>query len=230
MKLFVPEPQIELYKHGFEKHDLLGRKEQGNQLSDLVEKISDPMVIALDGQWGSGKSVFLKCWVGEHTQSKEYTSKPIYFDAFQHDFMSDPLIALVSVLDEQIQKDKKAWKTAKLAASKLLRLGARVGLAVATAGATEIAGTLADAAIDTASNAAGSSIDNFWKAENSKRDAITNFRDALTEMGTDQKLVIVIDELDRCRPDFALSMLEIIKHLFSVPNIHFVLGVNLNAL
>ena len=52
----------------------------------------------------------------------------------------------------------------------------------------------------------------------------------MTELAQNQKLVIVIDELDRCRPDFALSMLEILKHLFHVPNGHFVLGVNLTAL
>jgi len=43
-------------------------------------------------------------------------------------------------------------------------------------------------------------------------------------------LVIVIDELDRCRPDFALDVLEVIEHFFSVPNVHFILGVNLHAL
>ena len=52
----------------------------------------------------------------------------------------------------------------------------------------------------------------------------------MTQLANDQKLIIVIDELDRCRPDFALSMLEILKHLFHVPNVHFVLGVNLTAL
>ena len=43
-------------------------------------------------------------------------------------------------------------------------------------------------------------------------------------------LIFVVDELDRCRPDYALEVLEIIKHLFSVPRVHFVLGANLEAL
>jgi hypothetical protein len=43
-------------------------------------------------------------------------------------------------------------------------------------------------------------------------------------------LVVVVDELDRCRPDYALALLEVVKHFFSVPNVHFVLGVNLEAL
>ncbi len=51
-------------------------------------------------------------------------------------------------------------------------------------------------------------------------------------VGTETKtpVVFVIDELDRCRPDYALEVLEIIKHVFDVPHVHFVLGVNLKSL
>src|SRR5690625_1737253 len=65
-----------------------------------------------------------------------------------------------------------------------------------------------------------------------------DLRDALTELtksasSEDQRpipLVVVVDELDRCRPDYALALLEIIKHFFSVEHVHFVLGVNRKAL
>lgn len=43
-------------------------------------------------------------------------------------------------------------------------------------------------------------------------------------------IVIVIDELDRCRPDYALAVLEVIKHFFAVPKVHFILGINGEAL
>ena len=45
-----------------------------------------------------------------------------------------------------------------------------------------------------------------------------------------EPLVIIIDELDRCRPLFALNVLERIKHFFSVPGVHFVLGCHLGQL
>jgi len=51
-----------------------------------------------------------------------------------------------------------------------------------------------------------------------------------TKDGKKKNLVIIIDELDRCRPDYALSILEYIKHFFSEPIVHFVLGVNFNML
>jgi len=50
------------------------------------------------------------------------------------------------------------------------------------------------------------------------------------DKSTGGNVVFVIDELDRCRPDYALAMLEVIKNFFTVPHLHFVLGVNLAAL
>ena len=43
-------------------------------------------------------------------------------------------------------------------------------------------------------------------------------------------LVIAIDELDRCRPPYAVEMLEAAKHLFSVDRVIFALAVNRSQL
>lgn len=59
-KLFLPDPEICLYKDGFGQNDILDRAKTGTQMSDLLERISDPLVIALDGKWGTGKTHFLK--------------------------------------------------------------------------------------------------------------------------------------------------------------------------
>ena len=234
MTFIIPEPDIKLYHDGFDEHDLLNRKAEGERLSKIVEAVSEPLTIAIDGAWGSGKSVFLKCWVGEHSKNENHAAQPIYFDAFAHDFMNDPLIALVSVIDERIAGDEslwaKGWKTAKTVAPKLARFAIRVGLSAATVGGTEIANAVGDAAIEKSAEMLDGETQKFWAAENSKRAAIKEFRDALTEMAKEQKLVIVVDELDRCRPDFALSLLEIIKHLFDVPNVGFAFGTNMDAL
>jgi len=126
----------------------------------------------------------------------------------------------------------------KAAASKLWRPAARIGLAVATAGATEIAVAAVDPMLEAGSKELESASKDFWKKEEGKRAAMTEFRIAISALSkpTDErvpasKLVIVVDELDRCRPDYALALLETIKHFFfNVPNVHFVLGVNLSEL
>jgi len=243
MRLFVPEPQIELYEDGFDSHDILGRAETGKRLSELVENIDDPMVIALTGAWGSGKSFFLKCWVGEHLKpAYGHKAQTVYFDAFQHDYMDDPLIALTGVLAERFEKDastpgKTALEKAKKFAPALARTAFRVGIAALTAGVVTKADDISDAAIEALGDEMSEASQKFWRTEDSRRDAMQSFREALTALtepdddgGPTKRFVIVVDELDRCRPDFALSLLEVVKHFFSIPGISFVLGANMDEL
>ncbi|WP_281707757.1 KAP family P-loop NTPase fold protein [Phaeobacter italicus] len=265
MRLTVPEPKIDLYNDGFADHDQLDRKTTGDKLSDLVERIDDPMVIALDGAWGSGKSFFLKCWVGEHLKRKENTTQTVYFDAFEHDFLDDPLIALTGAIAERFESAESREEDQKSERSKKIKKAAwavgkgalRIGASVATVGATEALSDMGDAVANAVGDEArtflSSDIGNgeaekFWTAHEARIAAMKAFRIALTELtkpvtedqaseddrlrvgNPTRKLVVVIDELDRCRPDYALSLLEIIKHFFNVPGVHFVLGVNLTEL
>lgn len=146
------------------------------------------------------------------------------------------MIALTAAISDRFESDvQKAgvWNKAKAAAALLWRPAARVGLAAVTVGATELAGNVSDAAINAAGKLAADKVDEFWKKEDGKKGAMAQFASALEELtgldtaGKEQKLIVVVDELDRCRPDYALSVLEVIKHFFEVPNVHFILGINL---
>lgn len=248
MRLTIKEPQIELYKDGFEGNCKLGRRETGTQLSKLVEDFDENLVIALDGAWGSGKSFFLKCWVGQHLQDHGASTQTVYFDAFQHDYLDDPLIALTAAISERIEQEPeskaaKAWKVAKNAAPFLGKAALRLGTAALVGKAISLTGEDDGAANDIGDKLAeesgeiSKSLAEFWSKEDGKRAAMEAFKKALVQLtqpdeagSPTQKLVIVIDELDRCRPDYALSLLEIIKHFFAVDGVHFVLGVNLKEL
>ncbi|WP_269434816.1 KAP family P-loop NTPase fold protein [Cochlodiniinecator piscidefendens] len=242
MRLTLPDPKIDIGKDGFEtsadgtKKCHLNRAETGRHLSRLVDSIEDPMVIALDGSWGSGKSHFLKLWTGAHVNENGGKAKTIYFDAFEHDFLDDPLITLISKLSEKPETPGK-FKKLKATGMKLLKPAARTTLAAATYGGTELVGALGDAILNKAANELETLSEAFWEKEASRTAAMQEFKTALRELTEPdddgkptQKIVIIIDELDRCRPDYALNMLEIMKHFFAVDGIHFVLGVNLAAL
>lgn len=259
MHFLPPEHEVDLYKEGFGEDDLLERASFGKSLSNFVEKVEDPLVIAIDGEWGQGKSFFLKRWVGAHTLQNNGKATMVYFDAFAHDYLDDPLIALVGVVTDRItelsqeaegasKSDESYWKpiqrtTIKLA-KKLPNIGISAvgaGLSVATGGLSDVGKKVADAIIDSASDEGKKLLDEYWKSEDSKRNAMKEFRDMLktfveanrveNKQGEEiNSLIIVIDELDRCRPDYALSVLEIIKHLFNVKGVQFILGVNLEAL
>lgn len=237
MKLYPPEPTVDLYKDGFGTDDFLNRRSTGKALSELVERIADPLAIVLDGPWGSGKSYFLKRWVGAHTGENSGNATTVYFDAFANDYLDDPLTGLAAAINWRLPADTqpKAKRAFKGAVATLARPALRMGLAVATAGVTEAAGSLVDAAVAAGSGELDKAVDTFWRREDGRREAMRQVERSLLEItkapnGSVRKLVVVIDELDRCRPDYALAVLETIKHFFAVPNVHFVLGVNLSAL
>ncbi len=80
-------------EEGFsEDKDIFGLKPLGDGMTNLVSSSKDPLVIAFDGQWGSGKTTFLKMWVGELRKQGFAT---IYFDAFANDYIEDAFAALV---------------------------------------------------------------------------------------------------------------------------------------
>lgn len=259
MHFLPPEHEVDLYKEGFGDDDLLERASFGKSLSNFVEKVEDPLVIAIDGEWGQGKSFFLKRWVGAHTLQNNGKATMVYFDAFAHDYLDDPLIALVGVVTDRItelskgnksvsEKVQGTWKSVQRAAIKLAKPTAKMaisavgaGLSVATGGLSDAAKKVVNEMIDTASKEGQELLDQYWKSEDGKRNAMKEFRDMLKEFVETNRgensqgketnsLIIVIDELDRCRPDYALSVLEIIKHLFNVKGVQFILGVNLEAL
>ena len=61
-------------------------------------------------------------------------------------------------------------------------------------------------------------------------ESIKTLKSALLEIASESPIVIFVDELDRCRPDFAISMMESIKHIFDVENVRFVLVTNSDQL
>ena len=238
MKLFPPEPKVDLYNEGFGADDFLNRKPTGKALSDLVERIEDPLVIVLDGPWGSGKSYFLTRWVGAHTIENSGEATTVYFDAFANDFLDDPLTGLAGAVNERLpdNTDPKARRLFKGAIAKLRKPVVRTGMAALTAGLSEMSGPIVDAMISAGGSHLEQAVDDFWKREDGKREAMKEVERSLLSItqGANglhaNKLVIVIDELDRCRPDYALAVLETIKHFFAVSNVHFILGVNMVAL
>lgn len=237
MRFLPPDDDVVLYEQGFDD-DLLGRVRVGKALSELLERIEDPLVVALDGRWGSGKTYFLKRWVGAHKAQHNGTATTIYFDAFANDYLSDPLIALVGAVGDRMPPSKKSkLEKVRKTAIKFVKPLTRIGLAAATFGATEALNDFGDAVAEAAKGEAVKVLDDFWKREEGRRAAMEEFRAAIASLMTSENgdadpapLIIVIDELDRCRPDYALEVLEVIKHFFSVPRVHFVLGVNLFAL
>ncbi len=212
--------------------DILKRKTFGEALTRLVQAIPDGGVVALDSPWGEGKTTFVKMWRGYLHQQN---IKSIYFDAFEHDYSDDPFICLSAELltffesvgaEEQTLKDKMAS-----VGKGVLKAGLNLGLKVLTLNAvdgTALENVGADIAQELSTITDKQILDRIQTQKNLKQN-IQDFRDRLVQVVQDHAggtLVFVIDELDRCRPDFAVAMIEQVKHLFAARGVVFVLVLN----
>ncbi|ODT70822.1 MAG: hypothetical protein ABS69_15185 [Nitrosomonadales bacterium SCN 54-20] len=240
MKLTVPPLEIK-DDEGFSEKDIFKRKEFGEKLANLIENTDGELVIALDAPWGEGKSTFIKMWQGL-LSSKEHSIPNIYIDAFAHDYIDDPFIAIASTITnyaddkfphEKVVADFKE-KTKKIGVQ-LLSWTAKLGVKAATLGtvsATDI-GELKGIKDDLSKGVSGVVSDFIEERLTSHAkdiELLESFRKLLSELSqklnNDKPLVIIIDELDRCKPTYSLKVIERIKHLFAAPHVVFLLVVN----
>lgn len=242
-------PPLDIPEDSPFQNDLFGREELANRLFNLISRLDDGLVMSINAPWGEGKTSFVKMW-NAFLRQKE--AKCIYFDAFAQDYIDDAFIAITSEIASMVENEfeesqspktrlKEFKNKASKAGVKLLSWGAKVGIKAATLGAikdTDIEGLkeIKKAFVEDGS----SLISNFveQKLDNYKEDikTIKNFKKELEALSTDIKnetghpLVFIIDELDRCKPTYALDLIEKIKHFFSVKNIVFVLVMNIAQL
>lgn len=246
MRLFPPPLAIGDTEGFTEEKDLFDRADLGRGLANLIDAADEPLVIAVDGQWGSGKTVFLRMWAGE---LRKKGIAVVFFDAFENDFAEDPftaiageLVTLARAKQKLGTKAGKAFVKSAVGASKvLLRSGLKLGVKAVTLGVVNaddlqaVCDDIADELSEIADKHLGELITKTEKAKTTIeafREALRQLPTLLSDRGADQRprLVIIIDELDRCKPLFALSLLERVKHFYAVPDVHFVLGVHLGQL
>jgi hypothetical protein len=244
MRFFLPPVEIGDTEGFTKSKDIFERAALGEGLTNVVTTVSEPLVIALDGQWGSGKTTFLKMWAGE-LRKKHFPV--VYLDAFRHDYSDDAFTAVASeiiALAGSRRKSTKAFLDKAVGVGKvILQSGLKIGVKVGTLGVLDGADieTAASDIAKEASDIMDKYVGDLLTKHKQQEGVIDAFKKALTELpsllstnGTNESpmkpLVVIIDELDRCRPVFALELLERIKHFFSVPNVHFVLGAHLGQL
>lgn len=205
----------------------LERKQYSDVLTNIVSNYQDGFVMAVNNRWGTGKTTFVKMWQQDLIDNNFQT---VYFNAWENDFEDNPLTALMGELKTLTNQDtdpkfQKALKNAAILSKQI---------------APAIIQALVDKYIldtnnikDVITSATKGLADIFENDVNNyekKKLGIKEFRESLSKFIADtnegKPIIFIIDELDRCRPNYAVSILEQIKHFFSVPNIVFVLSID----
>ena len=215
--------------------DLLNRKDLADNLTNLVKDLEDPSLsICIDGAWGTGKTFFLERWK-YHLEKVGFPS-PIYFNAWEDDFIENPLISILGQLNSHFKQRKMEVRGLLEASTSYARLAA-YDLAIVGKGLLKKnTGVDFGELTKDPKEAWGSTnpIRAYLALDQERKVLIEELnrmsRQALESANNVEEprpIVFIIDELDRCRPTFAIELLERVKHIFNqVPGIIFVFGLN----
>jgi len=209
----------------------LDRRQFADILTNMVAYAEDGFTMALTGKWGSGKTTFVKMW---KQMLADQGYKTFYLNAWSSDFVEDPLIAIFNGLLSCLPSSNKdkAHKAVKELCSSLrslerwgtLLLGVAKGVS-----STFVGEQTADAAAEFLGAKKSLCDDELAKLVD-YQSTIDGFKNSIQDLvltDSDGKPVIVIvDELDRCKPDYAILYLERIKHFFDIDGVIFVLTLD----
>lgn len=207
----------------------LAREPYARVLTDIVDTYADGFVLAINNEWGTGKTTFVKMWQ-QHLKNEGF--RTVYFNAWENDFDNAPLVAIMSELATltNIGNDK-VFKSVIEKGSILVKNIAPVLVK------SLVKKYIGDINLDTIENTTKASteiLEQEIKAYTSKKKTVVDFRNELEKFvklsPKEKPLIFIVDELDRCRPNYAVEVLEQIKHFFSVSGIVFVLSIDKNHL
>lgn len=203
------------------------RKRFVDQLMPLIESTFDRDIneeeriktISIDASWGMGKTL-LKDVLVEKLTEKEIKVKAI--NAWETDYFSDPMKSLIGEINESdlnissdtIEKGEKLIKNIGGIATKIFGTALLKKLNFTDEDITNIKSIFQG--IDS------SGIEEYKKY----KDLVKKFKESFgVGIGT-SKRVIILDELDRCKPNYSVELLEAIKHIFDIYNLTFIFLIN----
>lgn len=228
-------------------NDELERESIIFRLTNLIGTITQPFVISVEAPWGAGKTTFLRMWK-QYLENEKY--RVIYFNAWETDFSDDPLVSFIGELDEalnEIQEDlgdraehvQELWDKTKKIGAGVLKRAIPLVVQIGTAGILrqqDVEGLVEHS--NEISSLFASVAEEKLQDYGKEKEGIKQFRASLAEIAqlvveddaTKAPLVFIIDELDRCKPTYAIALLERIKHLFAVEGIIFILAMDRDQL
>lgn len=239
--------RIKTEKYGEEQkeslnHDAMARESEIKVIQNLCVNSTDGFVLAINGEWGIGKTWFLQK-LQQELDNSGFAS--LYFNAWSTDFAEDPLGAISACFLKHLatlQSSKELDEIKKKFGGALRNLALASAFSLADL-ASEVIKTSTGGILDPSAikkhwdQISSSEVEDLAAIFNKQEEAVTEFRKVLSETvellvkaNNSSKLIILVDELDRCRPTYAIELLERIKHFFATKNVVFIFGVNLNQL
>lgn len=217
--------------------DLLDREEFVNQMISITETLSlnkKNVCYALNGRWGVGKTVVLEMF--EEKLSTRPTADKFFimrYNCWKNDFYKEPLIAIVATLLEAIDNFANALTDEQKGTLKGVFNKAVTPLCILADNLFGIkVGSALKQIMDFCKDIKDDS--NTYVSEKHAFDPMFDFKkvlhqlkDSLQELAEAYTIVILVDDIDRCLPEYSIQVLERLHHIFSdIPNIQLILAID----
>lgn len=224
------------------KLDVLNRGAFVEQLLRLIDNIANNKAstcFAINGAWGCGKSFVLDMLEEQLNMiqsEKTYTDKyfVIRYNSWEFDYYEEPLIAIVSTMITAIEEKTKLFPDSqeKQEILGMLKATGVALLSMANAAVKEKIGLDCQTAFETVckgekEGAATYESAHEYDAYFSFNKMISKLSELLEEISREHTVVLIVDELDRCIPEYAVKVLERLHHLMeNQSNIITVLAID----
>ncbi len=235
----------------------LGRAEWGDQIAKLAISSKPPKTMAIHGTWGTGKTSALAqihARLGgkpvysisdTNIQAIENSDKieTVWFEAWQYQHENNIVHALLKEIREQLSPTAKVLKAFNKIAEVTFRTALQsIDFSIEAAGITF---GLKDSVKNYKENLKDYKkrhLSDLIQADTIKKmlknaidillniDKPSDLKRILVGGKSDKKLVIFIDDLDRCEPESAYKILESIKIYLNLDNCIFILGMDMEAI
>lgn len=190
-------------------------------LQEFIKKVDTPYVLGLDGGYGTGKTHFATRFCAQiHEEIKS-----LYFSAWEKDYYNNPMLSFVEMITWLVKKESERFdidciKQAKATIQSLLN-------------ASDIILSLHVPFFSISCQTNASRFLKNLKKQILPTDILQKAKYDLAEFIKrlpNHKLVLVVDDMDRCKPDIAVKTLEVIKHFFDIEGLIVIIPVGKNRL
>ena len=210
-------------------NDNLKREEEIQKLTKLIDIIDPPFTLAINGGWGTGKTSFIKMWE-QYLKKQKYTT--LNYNAWENDSSEYPLLTIMGEIQDQIVNNSTNLKVKSIAKALFKSTTSIVSKGIESsilATSSNLVHFSPKESIDEFTKNLGSAPSEYVKYKKSRKkfqDALIKFAEEVGKNKSNNKVICFIDELDRCRPNFAVELLENIKHFLNVENYIFIISLD----
>ena len=222
----MPSPIIDIPSDDIFKNDRLGLEPAiASRTHALLSR--SPQAIAIDGHWGTGKSTFIALWAA---YLRREGIKVVQFNAWKS-FGADPLDTLTRQILRQVNiPSSEQQPPHKRLLSFLDRYGPMVaqGIKLVSTLHPDLEGVSQpmEVIMHSTRNTTGSESIDMPNPKIESPEEFTSLLSSAAKAWSDRPVVVIVDELDRCSPEYSVELLQLLEHIFQAEHVVFVVAVN----